>query len=71
VHRGIRTERYKLIHYYQDVPEAFELYDLNVDPGERQNLYGVVEYESLFKHLQARLEELQAAIPTRQASDSA
>jgi arylsulfatase A-like enzyme len=71
VHRGIRTDRYKLIHYYKDVPEAFELYDLNVDPGERQNLYGVAEYEPLFKHLQTRLEELQAAIPTRQASDSA
>jgi Domain of unknown function (DUF4976) len=36
VHRGIRTDRYELIHYYKDVPEAFELYDLKVDPGERQ-----------------------------------
>jgi len=25
VHRGIRTECYKLIHYYKDEPEAFEL----------------------------------------------
>jgi len=22
VHRGIRTDRFKLIHYYKDVPEA-------------------------------------------------
>jgi arylsulfatase A-like enzyme len=71
VHRGIRTERYKLIHYYKDEPEAFELYDLKLDPGERQNLYGRAEYESLLKHLQARLQALQSAIPVRQGSASA
>jgi arylsulfatase A-like enzyme len=71
VHRGIRTERYKLIHYYKDEPEAFELYDLKLDPGERQNLYGRAEYEPLLKHLQTRLQELQAAIPERQGPESA
>ena len=71
VHRGIRTERYKLIHYYKDVPEAFELYDLELDPGETQNLYGRAESEALVKHLQTRLKELQAAIPARQGADSA
>jgi arylsulfatase A-like enzyme len=71
VHRGIRTERYKLIHYYKDVPEAFELYDLKLDPGETQNLYGVPQYEPLLQHLQARLKQLQAEIPARAGSDSA
>ncbi len=65
VHRGIRTERYKLIHYYKDVPEAFELYDLKLDPGEQHNLYSAAQYEQLLQHLQTRLKELQAAIPER------
>ena len=38
-HRGVRTERYKLIHYYE-APEEFELYDLQNDPDEIHNLYG-------------------------------
>ena len=71
VHRGIRTERYKLIHYYKDVPEAFELYDLKLDPGETQNLYGRIEHEPLFRQLQARMKELQAAIPAREGPESA
>ena len=31
-HYGIRTERYKLIHFYNDIDE-WELYDLKTDPG--------------------------------------
>ncbi len=43
--RGIRTERYKLIHYFEP-PEEFELYDLKNDPGETNNLYeGVREFD--------------------------
>lgn len=65
VHRGIRTERYKLIHYYKDEPEAFELYDLEADPSETQNLYGRSEYAGLQQHLQERLLALQAEVPER------
>jgi arylsulfatase A-like enzyme len=65
VHRGIRTERYKLIHYYKDKPEAFELYDLEADPGETQNLYGRSEYAGLQRHLHDRLLALQAEVPER------
>lgn len=57
--RGIRTERYKLIHYYDQKPEEFELYDLEKDPGERQNLYGRKEYEDLSRKLLARIAELR------------
>jgi hypothetical protein len=35
--RGIRTERYKLIQYVLG-PQEFELYDLQNDPMEKQNL---------------------------------
>ena len=37
--RGVRTERYKLIHFFIP-PEEFELYDLKTDPDEMNNLYG-------------------------------
>ncbi len=63
-HRGIRTERYKLIHYYK-APEEFEMYDLQTDPKETQNLYGRPEHAALQKELMARLEALFAAIPER------
>lgn len=57
--RGVRTERYKFIHFYLD-PEEFELYDLQADPDEKQNLYGKPGYEELIAHLKTRLAELRA-----------
>ena len=57
-HRGIRTERYKLIHYYEE-PEEFELYDLAKDPGERNNLYGQPGTKDLTQQLMKRLAELR------------
>lgn len=66
VHRGIRTDQYKLIHYYKDEPEAFELYDLRSDPQETDNLYGKPEHAMIEKHLRERLQALQAGVPDRQ-----
>ncbi len=63
-HRGIRTERYKLIHYYK-APEEFEMYDLQTDPKETQNLYGRPEHAALEKELTTRLEALRNSIPER------
>ena len=37
-HYGIRNERYKLIHFYYDI-DQWELYDLEQDPNELNNLY--------------------------------
>ncbi len=56
--RGVRTERYKLIHYF-DPPEAFELYDLEKDPEERFNLYSKPEWAELEMQLKQRLEALR------------
>ena len=61
-HRGIRTGRYKLIHYVQE-PQEFELYDLSNDPAETQNLYGLPQHLGLQQELLARLEKLRAAVP--------
>jgi arylsulfatase A-like enzyme len=59
-HRGVRTERYKLIHYYE-APEEFELYDLQEDPGELRNLHGDPTYAALAQHLLTRIDELRQA----------
>ena len=56
--RGIRTERYKLIQYFLP-PEEFELYDLQVNPDEKHNLYGDPQYKELANKLRARREELR------------
>jgi len=56
--RGVRTERYKFIHYYE-APEEFELYDLAEDPGELRNLYGDPRHAGLARDLRRRLAELR------------
>jgi arylsulfatase A-like enzyme len=57
-HYGIRTHRYKLIHFYFDV-DYWELYDLKTDPLEVNNLYDNPEYSELIDSLKIKLEELQ------------
>ena len=57
-HYGIRTDRYKLIHFYNDI-DVWELYDLENDPSEMNNLYGVQGYEEVTKELKDGLRCLQ------------
>ena len=57
-HYGVRTERYKLIHFYNDI-DSWELYDLKEDPQEMHNLYGKAEYAPVIKELKAELWRLQ------------
>jgi arylsulfatase A-like enzyme len=68
--RGIRTEQHKLIQYLVE-PQEFELYDIQADPKEAQNLYGEPGHEALQKHLQQRLDALRAGIPKHKASPAA
>ncbi len=56
--RGVRTDRYKYIHYFEE-PQEYELYDLQEDPGELNNLYGKPEYDDLVEELRQRLKELR------------
>lgn len=65
--RGIRTAQYKLIHYPDEEPQEFELYDLANDPGEEMNLYGNPDHAALLQRLRNRMLELEAAIPERPA----
>lgn len=57
-HYGIRTDRYKLIRFYYDVDE-WELYDLEEDPREMNNVYNDPEYSSIREELYSRLIKLQ------------
>ncbi len=57
-HYGIRTERYKLMHFYQFGNE-WELYDLKTDPDELTNLYGKPDVAQLTVDLKKQLEDLR------------
>lgn len=62
-HDGVRNERYKLVHFYgkgemnddKDI-NCNELYDLQTDPHELNNLYGKAGYESITSELQSTLD---------------
>lgn len=56
-HIGIRTSRYKLIRFYKRV-EAWELYDLQRDPAEMNNLFGKRGYEKITQQMRSRLLQL-------------
>ena len=56
---GIRTNRYKLIHFYDDI-DTWELYDLQEDPQEENNLYGNEDYAHVQQNMHKELEKLQA-----------
>lgn len=57
-HYGVRTERYKLIHFYDDI-DSWELYDLKKDPMEMNNIYGKLGMEKIINQLQTELFKLQ------------
>ena len=65
-HYGVRTDRYKLIHFYNDI-DVWELYDLQQDPKELNNLYGKQGYEKITSEVKAELKKLQEKYkdPTR------
>jgi len=57
-HYGVKTERYKLIHFYGE--QIWELYDLQNDPHEIHNLYGKRGTEQITRQLKQELKRLQA-----------
>jgi len=57
-HYGVRTQRYKLIHFYYDIDE-WELYDLRKDPREMKNVYDDPAYAKVVKDLKAELKRLR------------
>ena len=60
-HYGVRTERYKLVYYYQN--DEWELFDLQTDPADQVNLYGKPGYEDITNDLQAATAHAACAVP--------
>ena len=58
-HYWVRTERYKLIQLYYDIDE-WELYDLEKDPSEMNNVYNHPDYSTVRENLHQKLTELRA-----------
>jgi arylsulfatase A-like enzyme len=57
-HYGVRTNRYKLIHFYHDIDE-WELYDLEEDPKEMKNVYSDPAYTKIVNILKIELKYLR------------
>ncbi len=53
---GVRTDRYKFIHYH-GVWDTDELYDMQNDPDERHNLIDQPRHQDLIKKLRIRMYE--------------
>ncbi len=56
-HYGVRTDRYKLIHFYQE--DLWELFDLEKDPNELRSVYKDAAYAEVVKELKQELERLR------------
>lgn len=54
----MRTDRYSLIHFYDDV-NSWELYDLKNDPEQMHNIYGEKGTENVTRKLRKELHKLQ------------
>lgn len=67
-HYGIRTDRYKLMHFYHDIDE-WEMYDLVTDPQEMHNVYGDPEYAKIQSNLHQRLLALREKYGDSDAND--
>ena len=56
-HWGVRTERYKLIHYHDS--KEWELYDLHNDPHEMVNIYNRPENSEIIQQLEREIDDLR------------
>lgn len=64
--RGVRTKKWKLIHFWEQ-PEEWELYDLESDPDEMRNLASDPRHSATLGQLRARMNELRKSTGDRDA----
>lgn len=57
-HFGIRTERYKLICFYEGSSKSWELFDLQTDPDEMVNLYHQAGMKTRINTMKHELKQL-------------
>jgi arylsulfatase A-like enzyme len=58
--RGVRTERYKYFKYYEHDPAIEELYDMEADPSEMNNLISNPKCATILSNLRQQTETLHA-----------
>ena len=56
-HYGIRTQKYTLAHFYYYI-DVWELYDLEKDPSQMNNIYSDPNYASTIAELKVKLKNL-------------
>lgn len=57
-HYGVRTKRYKLMHFYDDI-DSWEFYDLKEDPKELENKVDDAAYQDIIKTMKTKLDSVQ------------
>jgi arylsulfatase A-like enzyme len=62
--RGVRTKRWKLIHFWEQ-PEEWELYDLQNDPDELRNLAGDQKYATVVSLMKKQLQRVRDEVGDR------
>lgn len=67
-HYGVRTDRYKLAHFYNDI-DHWELFDLEEDPQEMRNLYNSPEMEKIQVELHTQLAKLREKYQVPESGD--
>ncbi|MCK5469799.1 MAG: DUF4976 domain-containing protein, partial [Cyclobacteriaceae bacterium] len=58
-HYGLRTNKYKLIHFINE-QNSWELYDLEEDPYEMNNIYHDTAQRNNIEELKIKLKDLQS-----------
>ena len=56
-HEGVRTDQYKLIHYYEI--DEWEMFDFKTDLTETKNLYNDSQYADIQNDLKRKLDSLK------------
>lgn len=56
-HYGIRTQKYTLAHFYYNI-DVWELYDLEKDPKQMNNIIDDASYSPIIKDLKTQLKQL-------------
>ena len=63
--RGVTTQRYKYFKYFEHDPVIEELYDLEKDPSEMNNLVGNPEHAVVLSNLRKQTAALHAEVTKR------
>ena len=60
-HEGVRTDRYKLLHFYE--LGEWELYDLQKNPHEMHSVFAEPDYAAVARDMQNELARLPRGLP--------